>query len=89
MADGPVTGGYPRIGVVAKVDQPVLAQLRSGGRVRFLPYLPGKARLREKNQSHWIEKMYNKKTERKGSFRFTHSFKALCLFLFGLVISSN
>ena len=64
MADGPVTGGYPRIGVVAKVDQPVLAQLRSGGRVRFLPYLPGKARLREKNQSHWIEKMYNKKTER-------------------------
>ena len=60
MADGPVTGGYPRMGVVAKVDQPILAQLRSGGRVRFLPYLPEKARLREENQSHWIEKMYNK-----------------------------
>ena len=29
MADGPVTGGYPRMGVVAKVDQPILAQLRS------------------------------------------------------------
>ena len=60
MADGPVTGGYPRMGVVAKVDQPILAQLRSGGRVRFLPYLPEKARLREENQSHWIAKMYNK-----------------------------
>ena len=64
MADGPVTGGYPRMGVVAKVDQPILAQLRSGGRVRFLACLPEEARLREANQRQWIEELYHKKTER-------------------------
>ena len=64
MADGPVTGGYPRMGVVAKVDQPILAQLRSGGRVRFLACLPEDARLREANQRQWIEELYHKKTER-------------------------
>ena len=60
MADGPVTGGYPRIGVVTKVDQPVLAQLRSGGRVRFMACLPEKARLWETNQCQWIEELYHK-----------------------------
>ena len=64
MADGPVTGGYPRMGVVAKVDQPILAQLRSGGRVRFLACLPEEARTREANQRQWIEELYHKKTER-------------------------
>jgi antagonist of KipI len=64
MADGPVTGGYPRMGVVAKVDQPILAQLRSGGRVRFLACLPEEARLREANQRQWIEELYHKKTGR-------------------------
>jgi len=63
MADGPVTGGYLRIGVVAEVDQPILAQLRPGGRVRFLNCLPEKARLRATNQCRWIEELYHKKTD--------------------------
>jgi antagonist of KipI len=37
MADGQTTGGYPRIGEVASVDLPALAQLRPGDRVRFTP----------------------------------------------------
>ena len=61
MADGPVTGGYLRIGVVAEVDLPILAQLRPGGRVRFLECLPEKARLREINQCRLIEELYYKK----------------------------
>jgi antagonist of KipI len=37
MADHPTTGGYPRLGEVATVDLPVVAQLRPGDRVRFTP----------------------------------------------------
>jgi antagonist of KipI len=37
MADRQTTGGYPRIGEVASVDLPLLAQLRPGDRVRFRP----------------------------------------------------
>lgn len=36
MVDGPTTGGYPKIGVVATVDLPLLAQARPGTRVRFM-----------------------------------------------------
>lgn len=35
--EGPVSGGYPRIGQVAAVDVPRLAQLRPGDRLRFRP----------------------------------------------------
>ncbi len=35
MAEAPTTGGYPRIGQVATVDVPRLAQLRPGDAVRF------------------------------------------------------
>jgi biotin-dependent carboxylase-like uncharacterized protein len=35
LAEAPVTGGYPRIGQVAAVDQPRLAQLRPGDTVCF------------------------------------------------------
>lgn len=35
MADGPTVGGYPKIGVVASVDLPVLAQRTPGSAVRF------------------------------------------------------
>ena len=35
MADAQTTGGYPRIGEVASVDLPLLAQLRPGDHVRF------------------------------------------------------
>jgi antagonist of KipI len=37
MADRQTTGGYPRIGEVATVDLPLLAQLKPGDRVRFRP----------------------------------------------------
>ena len=35
MAEAPTTGGYPRIGHVASVDLPRLAQCRPGDRLRF------------------------------------------------------
>jgi len=35
MADRQTTGGYPRLGEVATVDLPLVAQLRPGDRVRF------------------------------------------------------
>jgi antagonist of KipI len=35
MADRATTGGYPRIGEVASVDLPLIAQLKPGDRVRF------------------------------------------------------
>jgi antagonist of KipI len=37
MSDGQTTGGYPRIGEVATVDLPLMAQLKPGDRVRFRP----------------------------------------------------
>jgi antagonist of KipI len=37
MADRQTTGGYPRIGEVASVDLPLLAQLKPGDRIRFRP----------------------------------------------------
>lgn len=37
MADRQTTGGYPRIGEVATVDHPLLAQLRPGDTLRFRP----------------------------------------------------
>jgi antagonist of KipI len=35
MADHQTTGGYPRIGEVASVDLPLIAQLKPGDRLRF------------------------------------------------------
>jgi antagonist of KipI len=35
MAEAPTTGGYPRIGQVASVDLPRLAQRKPGDTVRF------------------------------------------------------
>jgi KipI family sensor histidine kinase inhibitor len=35
MADGPTTGGYPKIGTVVSADLPRLAQCAPGSRVRF------------------------------------------------------
>lgn len=37
MADRQTTGGYPRIGEVASVDLPLLAQVRPGELIRFRP----------------------------------------------------
>lgn len=43
MADRQTTGGYPRIGEVASIDLPLLAQLKSGDRVTFRPVSLGEA----------------------------------------------
>jgi antagonist of KipI len=45
-ADGGTTGGYPRVGHVATVDLPLLAQLRPGDRLRFRAATPAEAHLR-------------------------------------------
>lgn len=47
MADGPTTGGYPKIATVVTADLPLLAQTEPGaGRVRFAPTLVEAARAR-------------------------------------------
>ena len=38
LTDHPVTGGYPVIGVVARADLSLAAQLPPGARVRFVPH---------------------------------------------------
>lgn len=40
LADHPVTGGYPVIGVVHPDDLPLAAQARPGQRIRFTPHNP-------------------------------------------------
>lgn len=40
LADHPVTGGYPVVGVVLSADVPLAAQLRPGDGVRFRPTSP-------------------------------------------------
>ena len=37
MADRQTTGGYPKLGAVITADLPVMAQLRAGEKLRFLP----------------------------------------------------
>jgi len=39
----PVSGGYPRLGTIAAVDVPRLAQLRPGDALRFRPCTYGEA----------------------------------------------
>lgn len=43
MADRQTTGGYPRIGEVASIDLPLIAQLKPGDFVRFRPVSLGDA----------------------------------------------
>lgn len=43
MADRQTTGGYPRIGEIATVDLPLLAQLKPGDSLRFRPCLLAEA----------------------------------------------
>ena len=42
-ADAQTHGGYPRIGHVVRADIPLLAQMRPGARLRFLPCTPAQA----------------------------------------------
>jgi antagonist of KipI len=46
MAEAPTTGGYPRIGHVAAVDLPRLAQRRPGQTLRFIEVSPDEAQTR-------------------------------------------
>jgi allophanate hydrolase subunit 2 len=47
MADGPTTGGYPKIATVVSADLPLLAQCTPGvGRVRFCETTVGAAQAR-------------------------------------------
>jgi len=43
LADAQTHGGYPRIGHVIRADIPLLAQMRPGARLRFLPCTPVQA----------------------------------------------
>lgn len=45
LADHPVTGGYPVIGVVIEEDLPAASQLAPGSRIRFIPaeFIPGRS----------------------------------------------
>ena len=43
MADHQTTGGYARVATVCTADLPLLAQLKPGGTVRFLPITVAKA----------------------------------------------
>lgn len=45
MADRQTTGGYPRLGEVATVDLPLLAQLRPGDAIRFAEIAPEEAEM--------------------------------------------
>ncbi len=57
LADGGTTGGYPRVGHVATVDLPRLAQLRPGDRVRFRETTPGEALLRLRAREQAIARL--------------------------------
>jgi biotin-dependent carboxylase-like uncharacterized protein len=43
LVDAQTHGGYPRIGHVIRADIPLLAQMRPGARLRFLPCTPAQA----------------------------------------------
>lgn len=43
LADGPVTGGYPKPGVVIQADLPIVAQRKPGSTLRFLEVTPSMA----------------------------------------------
>jgi KipI family sensor histidine kinase inhibitor len=51
LADAPVTGGYPVIGVVVSADLDLAAQLPPGARVRFVP-VPGPAPITPEGNAH-------------------------------------
>lgn len=57
MAEHPVSGGYPRIGHVAAVDLPRLAQRRPGDAVRFAATTPEEARRRLAEREHRLQRL--------------------------------
>ncbi|MCK8489402.1 biotin-dependent carboxyltransferase family protein [Paenibacillus sp. MBLB2552] len=69
MADRQTTGGYPKIGQVASVDLPLLAQASLGARVRFQ-----KVTLQEA-QRQWIERETAIQTLREGLEQLETSYR--------------
>lgn len=59
MADGQTTGGYPRIGQVAAVDIPVLAQFHPGNTFRFVPIGMEEAEARYLTQQEGLDQLEN------------------------------
>lgn len=57
MAEHPVSGGYPRIGHVAAVDLPRLAQRRPGDAVRFVTTTPEEARRRLAERERRLQRL--------------------------------
>jgi antagonist of KipI len=63
-AEAPTTGGYPRIGHVAGIDQPHLAQRRPGDAVRFTPCDLAEAQMRYLERERAIVRLAQNMTER-------------------------
>lgn len=57
MAEHPTTGGYPRIGQVAAIDLPRLAQRRPGDTVRFAAIDVDEAQTRYLAREHELERL--------------------------------
>ncbi|HET7064082.1 MAG TPA: biotin-dependent carboxyltransferase family protein [Rudaea sp.] len=64
MAEAPTTGGYPRIGMVATVDLPRLAQRRPGDHVRFVETSLAEAQTRYLQRERALTALIQTITER-------------------------
>ena len=64
LAEAPVTGGYPRIGQIAAVDLPRLAQRRPGDTVCFRQTTLDEASLRQAGQQQRLTRLLRTLTER-------------------------
>jgi antagonist of KipI len=64
MAEAPTTGGYPRIGMVATVDLPRLAQRRPGDHVRFVETSLAEAQTRYLQRERALAALIHTITER-------------------------
>ncbi len=67
MAEHPTTGGYPRIGQVAAVDLPRLAQRRPGSPVRFAEITLDQAQSRYLAREHALTRLIGAITQRLAS----------------------
>jgi antagonist of KipI len=57
LADRQTTGGYPKIGQIASVDLPMMAQLKPGEKVRFTEVSHEEAQRLYLNQEEQIQQL--------------------------------
>lgn len=57
LADAQTTGGYPRIGQVAAVDLPTLAQVPTGQSIYFQEISEEQAERRLREQERWVQRL--------------------------------